>query len=260
MSNSEFTLIDTHTHLDFEPFRENFDEILLDAQKNGVKKFIVPGVTFEDLDKVIELADKYENIYAAVAIHPSEAKTWKDDSYQILKTYANHPKVVAIGETGLDYYWDKSFIDTQQQVFIEHIKLAKELNKPVIVHDRDAHEDTLRILKENNAKDVGVVMHCFSGSAEFALECTKEGFYIALGGPVTFKNAKKAKEVAKAIPIEKLLLETDSPFLTPHPYRGQTNYPAMVKLVAEEIASLRGISVEELASITTENAKRLFNI
>ena len=253
-------LIDTHAHLDFDEFKDDMDNILARIKEAGVEKIVVPGVTFEDLDRVITLAQKHDNIYAAVAIHPSEAKSWGDGSYELLKGYAQKNKVVAIGETGLDHYWDKTFNDVQEHVFREHIRLAKELNKPIIVHDRDAHEDTLRVLKESGASEIGVVLHCFSGSPEFAMQCVKEGYYIALGGPVTFKNAHKPKEVAKQIPLDKLLLETDSPFLTPHPYRGKTNNPAMVKLVAEEIARLREISFEELSEATTENAKRFFGI
>lgn len=253
-------LIDTHAHLDFDEFKDDMENILAQAKEAGVEKIVVPGVTFQDLDRVIALAEKYDNIFAAVAIHPSEAKSWNEGSYELLKTYAQHPKVVAIGETGLDHYWDKTFNDVQEFVFKEHIRLAKELNKPIIVHDRDAHEDTFRVLKETKATEVGVVMHCFSGSVEFAEQCVKQGFYIALGGPVTFKNAHKPKEVARHVPIDRLVLETDSPFLTPHPFRGKTNNPSMVKLVAEEIARLREMSFDELSDITTANAQRFFGI
>jgi TatD DNase family protein len=253
-------IIDTHAHLDFDDYKDNIDGIIENAKNEGVEKILIPGVTLEDIPRIISLIEKYDNLFGAVAIHPSEAKDWNDDSYEKLKQYAQNNKIVAIGETGLDYYWDKSFVDIQKQVFKKHIRLAKELNKPIIVHDRDAHEDTLSILKEENASSVGVVMHCFSGSAEFALQCVKEGFYIALGGPVTFKNAKKPKEVAKAIPIEKLLLETDSPFLTPHPFRGKLNDPSKIRLVAEEIAELKNINIEELGEITSKNAEMLFKI
>lgn len=254
------TLIDTHAHLDFDNYQEDFDKVIEDAFKAGVERMIIPGVTIQDIPKIITLIDKYDCLYGAVGLHPSDAKDWDDNTYETLKEYAKHKKIIAIGEVGLDYYWDKTFNDVQQHVFREQIRLAKELNKPLIVHNRDAHEDTLSILKETEAANIGVVMHCFSGSAEFAIECTKLGFYIALGGPVTFKNAKKPKEVAKAVPVDKLLVETDSPFLTPHPYRGKTNYPHMVKLVAQEIASLRKISFEEVAKTTTENAQKLFKI
>ena len=251
-------LIDTHAHLDFEKFQENLDEVLENSKAVGVEKIIIPGVTLEDTPKIINLIEKYENLFGAVAVHPSEAKGWQAEYYEILKEYAQHDKVIAIGETGLDYYWDKTFKETQQHVFRRHLELAEELNIPVIVHDREAHDDVLEILKE--FPEVKGVMHCFSGNVEFALECVKIGYYIALGGPVTFKNAKDPKEVAKQIPIEKLVLETDSPFLAPHPYRGKENNPSKIILVAQTIAEIKGISVEELGEITSRNAEKLFGI
>ncbi|MDD3014274.1 MAG: TatD family hydrolase [Candidatus Gastranaerophilales bacterium] len=253
-----YRLIDTHAHLDFEDYQGNFDNLLDEAKSAGVEKIIIPGVTIKDLNRIITLIDKYENLFGAVALHPSEAKDWNDDSYNILKEYASHPKVVAIGETGLDYYWDKTFTDTQKFVFKEHTRLAKELDLPLIIHDRDAHADILEILKEEGVNKG--VMHCFSGSAEFAAECIKLGMHIALGGPVTFKNAKKPKEVAKSVPLDKLVLETDSPFLAPQPFRGKQNDPSKIKLVAEEIASIKKISLEEVANITSKNAEILFAI
>ncbi len=274
-----YRLIDTHAHLDFEAFQENIDEILEKARSVGVEKIIVPGVTFDDSEKIINLIEKYDNLYGALAVHPSEVKNWNEDYYDLLKDYAQHEKIIAIGETGLDYYWDKTFIDTQKHVFRRHLELAEELNLPVIVHNRDAHADTLEILKEYSQVERMSeesfqrskaplqpsslplrkgVMHCFSGSAEFALDCIKIGYYIALGGPVTFKNAKKPKEVAQKIPLEYLLLETDSPFLTPHPHRGEQNDPSQIILIAETIADIRGLSVEEIANITSNNAERLF--
>ena len=253
-------LVDTHAHIDFEPLSIDIEKTINDAKDAGVEKIIIPGVTIEDLDKIIALIDKYDCLYGAAGLHPSEAKSWDDNSYNTLKEYAKHPKIVAIGEIGLDYHWDNSFNDLQKHVFKQQIQLAKELKKPVIVHDREAHQDTLNILVETSASEVGGVMHCFSGSAEFALQCIKLNFYIALGGPVTFKNAKKPKEVAKAVPLENLVLETDSPYLTPHPYRGKTNSPHLVRLVAEEIAGIKEIPFNEIARITTLNAKKLFNI
>lgn len=251
-------LIDTHAHLDFEDFQENFDEILEMSKAVGVEKIIIPGVTLEDTPKIINLIEKYDNLYGAVAVHPSEAKNWQESYYEKLKAYASHEKIVAIGETGLDYYWDKSFVDLQKHVFRKHLELAQELNLPVIVHDREAHLDVLNILKE--FPEVKGIMHCFSGSAEFALDCVKIGYYIALGGPVTFQNAKKPKEVAQKVPIEMLVLETDSPFLTPHPFRGKRNDPSKIILVAEAIAEIKNLSAEEVAEITSQNAEKLFKI
>lgn len=253
-----YRLIDTHAHLDFEDFQENIDKILENCRTVGVQKIIIPGVKLEDTEKIINLIEKYDNLFGAVAVHPSETKDWQENYFEKLKEYACHEKIVAIGETGLDYYWDDSFKDIQKHTFRKHLELAEALNLPVIVHDREAHADTLSIIKE--FPKVKGVMHCFSGSAEFAMECIKAGFYIALGGPVTFKNAKKPKEVAEQIPLEKLLLETDSPFLTPQPFRGSQNDPSKIVLVAETIAEIKGLSIAEVADITSANAEKLFGI
>ena len=251
-------LIDTHSHINMIE-NLSIEEILENARKNNVKKLIVPSSNAADIEVVFELSQKYENVYCYLGIHPSEAKDWNDNIEEKIRTLAKSKKVVGIGEIGLDYYWDKSFVELQKEVFIKQIKLANELNLPLNIHDREAHKDTFDILKEHN-KNSTVIMHCFSGSPEFATECIKEGWHIAIGGVVTFKNAKKMKEVASLIPLDKLLLETDAPYLTPVPYRGQENQPAYVKFVAEEIAQLRGISYEEAARITTQNAERLFAI
>ena len=254
------SFIDTHSHIDFEDFTDNMDGLLAKCKEVGVEKIIIPGVTLEDTKRVINLAEKYPELYATVGIHPSEAKTWTDKSYEKLKAFAQNPKVVAIGEIGLDYYWDKSFVDIQKEILIQQIELAKEIKKPIVIHDRDAHLDTFNILKNTNAKDVGVVLHCFSGSVEFMQECIKEGFYISLGGVTTFKNAIKAKEVAEKIPLDRLLLETDAPYLTPVPHRGETNYPYYIPIIAQQIASLKSISIEEVATATTQNAISFFKL
>ena len=254
------SFIDTHSHIDFEDFTDNMDGLLAKCKEVGVEKIIIPGVTLEDTKRVINLAEKYPELYATVGIHPSEAKTWTDKSYEKLKAFAQNPKVVAIGEIGLDYYWDKSFVDIQKEILIQQIELAKEIKKPIVIHDRDAHLDTFNILKNTNAKDVGVVLHCFSGSVEFMQECIKEGFYISLGGVTTFKNAIKAKEVAEKIPLDRLMLETDAPYLTPVPHRGETNYPYYIPIIAQQIASLKSISIEEVATATTQNAISFFKL
>ncbi len=251
-------LIDTHSHINMIE-NLSIEEILKNAAENNVKKIIVPAAEANDIEVVFELSQKYENVYCYLGIHPSEAKDWNDKIEEKIRSLAKSQKVVGIGEIGLDYYWDKSFIDLQKEVFIKQIEIANELNLPVNVHDRDAHRDTFDILKEHN-KNSKVIMHCFSGSPEFANECIKEGWYIALGGVVTFKNAKKMKEVASIIPLEKLLLETDAPYLTPVPHRGEENQPAYIKFVAEEIAGLRGITFEEVAQITTQNAEKILSI
>lgn len=253
-------LIDTHTHIDMDNYKEHFDEILQNAKMHGVEKFVIPGVEPNGFKRILELCEKYPNIYGAVGVHPEELESYNKNSEEIIKEYLKHPKIVAVGEIGLDYYWDKSQTDKQKEIFEKQIYIAKEYHKPILVHDRDAHADTFDILKKTNAKEVGVVMHCFSGSVEFAKECIKEGFYIALGGVTTFKNAKKAKDVAKIVPLDRLLLETDAPYMTPVPHRGEENQPAFVKFVAQEIANLREVSFEEIEQATTLNAQRLLKI
>ena len=253
-------LIDTHAHIDMEDFGADFEQMLARAQENGVQKIIIPAVEPSTFERVLKTAEKSPNLYAATGVHPEDAKNFDEKALNLMEKMIKHPKVVAVGEIGLDYYWDRSYNDVQKAVFEAQIEFAKKHDKPIIVHDREAHGDSLEILKRTNAAEVGVVMHCFSGSPEFALECVKEGFYIALGGVVTFKNAKKMKEVAKIVPLERLLLETDSPYLTPVPFRGKRNEPAYVKYAAEEIANLRGIGFEELARATTENAIKIFRL
>lgn len=253
-------LIDTHSHIDMDNFKDKFDEIVENAKAFGVEKIVIPGVEPAGFERISMLCKKYENVYGAVGVHPSDAVKFDESAEKAMKELLSHPKIVAVGEIGLDYYWDKSQVELQKEVFARQIEIAKEFKKPVLVHDREAHQDTFEILKAAKAKEVGVVMHCFSGSPEFALECVKEGFYVALGGVVTFKNAKKMKEVAQVVPLNRLLLETDAPYLAPEPFRGKENQPAYVKFTAEEIANLRGISFDEVASKTTENAKRVLNL
>ncbi len=253
-------LIDTHTHIDMDNYKDRFDEVLTTAKDYGVEKVVIPGVEPSGFKRIAELCEKYENVYGAVGVHPEDLDSYNEEGENLIREYLKQKKIVAVGEIGLDYYWDKSQIERQKEIFEKQILIAKEAGKPVLVHDREAHLDTFEILKKTKANDVGVVMHCFSGSPEFAMECVKEGFYIALGGVVTFKNAKKVKEVAKIIPLDKLLLETDAPYMTPVPYRGKENQPAYVKFVAQEIANLRNISFEEVAFRTTENAKKFLNL
>ncbi len=251
-------MIDTHSHINMIEGL-TLEEIIKEAKDNGVEKIILPAASLSDIDTVYEIADKYEDVYGLLGIHPSEVKDWTDKLIDKIKEYSKNKKIVGIGEIGLDYYWDKSFNYQQKEVFIKQIELANELNFPISIHDREAHKDTFDILQEHN-KSSTIVMHCFSGSVEFMQECVKQGWYIALGGVVTFKNAIKVKEVAKQVPLDKLLLETDAPYLTPVPYRGKENHPAYVRYVAQEIASIRGISFEEIDEITTINAKKIFGL
>ena len=242
-------LIDTHAHLD----------MLDTVDYTGVGKVVVPSVEEKTMDRVVEIADNYENVYAMVGIFPSEAKTYSEEIENHMIELAKNPKVVAVGEIGLDYYWDTSFNDLQKEVFARQIHLANELNLPIVVHNREAHKDTFDILKSHN-KSSKVLYHCFSGSVEYMKECIKEDWRIAIGGVVTFKNAQKIKDVAKEVPLTHLVLETDSPYLTPVPYRGKPNKPEYVKYVAEEIANIKEMPVDELIDITTCNAEEFFGI
>ena len=251
-------MIDTHSHINMIEGTP-IESVIQNAIENGVDKIIVPSAYPKDIDDVIKLVNRYDNVYGLLGVHPTEVKDWTDDLADKIREYSKNPKIVAIGEIGLDYYWDKSFNDLQKEIFIKQIKLANELNLPISIHDREAHKDTFDILKEHN-KNSKIVMHCFSGSVEFANECIKEGMYIALGGVVTFKNAVKMKEVAINIPLDRLLLETDAPYLTPVPFRGKENQPAYTKYVAEEIAKLRNITVDEINKATTQNTFEVFGI
>lgn len=253
-------LFDTHAHLNAEQYNDDLEEVIERAKHEGVQELVVVGFDRPTIKKAIELAEAYEFIYASVGWHPVDAIDMTDEDLQWIEELASHPKVVALGEMGLDYYWDKSPKDVQREVFRKQIRLAKKVKLPIIIHNRDATADVVEILKEEGAAEVGGIMHCFSGSVEIAKECIEMNFYISLGGPVTFKNAKKPKEVAAEIPLDRLLIETDCPYLTPHPYRGKRNEPSYVKLVAQQIAELKGISFEEVAEATTANAKKCFGM
>ncbi|WP_102273320.1 TatD family hydrolase [Cytobacillus massiliigabonensis] len=253
-------LFDTHVHLNADQYKEDLEEVINRALNEGISQMVVVGFDRPTIERAMELVEKYDFLYASVGWHPVDAIDMKDEDLLWIEELASHPKVVAIGEMGLDYYWDKSPKDVQKEVFRRQIQLAKRVKLPIIIHNRDATADIVEILKEEEAKEVGGIMHCFSGSPETAKECVEMNFYISLGGPVTFKNAKKPKEVAEAIPLEKLLIETDCPYLAPHPYRGKRNEPSYVKLVAEQIAEIKGISFEEVAEATTANAKKIFGI
>lgn len=249
-------IINTHSHVNMLR-QTNIDEAVLGAQKNNII-IIVPSSTADDIFEVDKFIAKYKDVYGYVGVFPEEVQSFSDktlsDMENIIK---NNNKIIGIGEVGLDYYWDKTYKELQKEVFIKQIKFANEMNLPLNIHSRDAHLDTLEILKKYN-KNSMAILHCFSGSLDFAKECIKEGIYIALGGVVTFKNAVRAKEVATNIPLEYLLLETDDPYLAPVPFRGKENQPSYVKYVAQEIANLRGISVDEISKVTTQNAERIF--
>ncbi len=252
--------IDTHVHLNADQYEEDVDEVIHRALEAGVEKMVVIGFDRKTILRAMELTEQHSFIYAVVGWHPVDAIDCTEEDLEWIESLAAHPKVVGIGETGLDYYWDKSPKDIQQQLFRKQIRLAQKVGLPIIIHNRDATADVIRILKEEEAEKTGGIMHCFGGSVETAKECIDMNFMISLGGPVTFKNAKTPKEVATEISLDYLLIETDAPYLAPHPYRGKRNEPAWVTLVAEEIARLKGISVEEVAKRTTVNALKTFNI
>lgn len=251
-------LIDTHVHLNSDVLYQDLDNVINRALDNDVRQMIVVGFDSITNQRAIEIAEKYPFIYATVGLHPTEAKDVKEDDFILLKEQLQHPKVVGVGECGLDFYWDKDHIEEQKTVFRRQIELSKEYNKPLIIHMRDASEATYNVLREY--KGLQGIMHCYSGSPEMVPLFIELGMHISLGGPVTFKNGHKPKQVAQVVDSNYLLVETDSPYLSPHPFRGKTNEPSRVKLVAEEIARLRNVSYDEIANLTSKNARKLFNL
>lgn len=253
-------LFDTHVHLNAWQFKEDLNEVIERAVEAGVTRMTVVGFDEETIPPAIEIAETYDFIYAAVGWHPVDAIDFKDHHLDYLREYAQHEKVVALGEMGLDYHWDKSPKDVQEKVFRAQIQLAKEVNLPIIIHNREATDDVIRILQEEKAEEVGGIMHCYSGTVEQMQSCLEMNFYISLAGPVTFKNAKLPKKVAKEVPLDRLLVETDAPYLAPHPFRGKRNEPAYVTKVAEAIAELRNMDYETICEITTKNALAIYRI
>lgn len=252
-------LFDTHAHIVDSRFGTEQEAVIQRAEANGVNWILNAGADMHSSYLGVGLAEKYDQVYAAVGIHPHDAKDAKSADYEQLAVWATHPKVVAIGEIGLDYHYDFSPREIQQAVFSHQLQMARQTGKPVIIHDREAHADVLATIKEAGAGLTGV-FHCFSGSWEMAQEVLSMGFYISIAGPVTFTNAHKLLDIAQLVPLDRLLIETDSPYLTPHPHRGKRNEPAYVRLVGEKIAHIRGIELAQLAQATTANAKRLFAI
>lgn len=250
-------LVDSHCHLNFPELLANLPAIKQAMQDNQVGHALCISVTLPDFPQVLALAEENENFYASVGVHPDYEDIQEPTVDELIKL-ANHPKVIAIGETGLDYFRLTGDLEWQRTRFRTHIRAAIATGKPLVIHTRNSPEDTLRIMREENAQQVGGVMHCFTESLDVALEAIALGFYISFSGIITFKNAQTIKEVVKHVPLDRILVETDSPYLAPTPYRGKTNQPSYVKHVAEEVANLRGISFDELAAATTENFFRLF--
>ncbi len=248
-------LTDSHCHLD--RLSADLDEVLAEANEAGVGCFLCVSINMENVERVIAIAREYPSVYASVGVHPNE-KEGPEPAAEELSALAEAPRVVAIGETGLDYFHGKGELEWQRERFRRHIAVAKACGKPLIVHMRDSARDTLSILKEEGAAEVGGVMHCFTGDWQTAAEAMEMGFYISFSGIVTFKNADALREVAVRVPEQRLLIETDSPYLAPVPYRGKPNRPAYVRLVAERLAELRHIPLEQLAEQTTKNFHQLF--
>ncbi len=248
-------MIDTHAHLDFF---ENPEEIVERAKEKQVDKIIVAGVGPDKFHDIINLIDKFDNVYGSLGVHPEDIDKFSSETLKEIASLSTHPKIRAIGEIGLDYYWNKENKEEQINLFKAQLELAEALELPVMVHDREAHGDTMSILDAYNLKNV--ILHCFSGSVEMALQCVLRGYYLGIGGVLTFKNAKTIKEVVKEIPLSNLVLETDCPYLTPHPFRGEQNEPSYIPLIAREIANIKDISMDEVAQVTTINASKVFNL
>ncbi len=253
-------LFDSHAHYNDSKFNDDRYQILDMMQENNVGYIMNISDSMQSIERVLEIARKYPFIYASVGVHPEAAADLTESDILLLKKYTENKKVKAIGEIGLDYYYDDVEKSVQKKWFARQIELAKEVNLPVIIHDRDAHGDCMDILREHNVSDVGGILHCYSGSVEMAREILDWGMYIAFGGTLTFKNARKVREVAKYVPIEQIVIETDCPYLAPEPNRGKRNSSLYIHYVAEMLAEIKGISRDEAERITCENAKRVYRI
>ena len=253
-------IFDTHAHYDDERFDEDRDALLRSMKEAGIGNIVNIGANMASSQRSLDLAAEYDFMYAAVGVHPSDCAELDDEKIEKLKEMSSFPKCVAIGEIGLDYYWPEPEHDLQKKWFKRQIALAREVELPIIVHSRDAAADTVDILKSENAGELGGVVHCFSYSKEVAEECVKMGFYIGIGGVLTFKNGRKMKEVAKAIPMERIILETDCPYLAPEPFRGKRNSSLYLPYVVGAMAQIKGISEEEVISITEANAREMYRL
>ena len=253
-------MIDSHAHYDNERFDADREKILAQAFQSGVTHIVNPGCDLPSSRKAIAMAEAHAGLFAAVGFHPHEASAYSEGDAQTLLSLARHPKVVAIGEIGLDYHYDFSPRDVQKQVLRAQIELARQVGKPVILHDREAHGDVVALVREEKAGEVGGVFHCWSGSRETAELVLRMGFHIGVGGSVTFKNAHRLQEVVRHIPIDRLLIETDCPYMTPEPFRGRRNWSGLMVHVLEKLSELRGETVAELEARTTDNAIRLFRL
>lgn len=253
-------IFETHAHYDDEAFDEDRETLLLSMQENGIGTIVNVGASLKSTKTTIALTEKYPFIYGAAGVHPSETAELQEESFAWLQEVSKLPKIVAVGEIGLDYYWEEPEHDIQKYWFERQLDLAKEVGKPVIIHSRDAAQDTLEIMQKKHAEEIGGVIHCYSYSPDMAMNYVKMGFYIGIGGVVTFKNGKKMKEVVEAVPLERILLETDSPYLAPEPNRGKRNSSLNIPYIAQQIAGIKGISYEEVIAQTEENAKKMYRL
>jgi TatD DNase family protein len=249
-------LVDTHCHIDSDRYNKDRDRILKDIEEN-LEFAVNIGYDLESSKRSVELADKYDFMYAVVGVHPTDIKGYDDKLENSLEELAKNPKVVAIGEMGLDYHWMKDEKEEQKKIFRRQLELARRVGKPVVIHTREATADTIEILKEYS--DIKGILHCYPGSYESALQLM-DNYYFGIGGVVTFKNSKKTVEAVSKIPLERLVIETDAPYLTPTPFRGKRNHPIYVEYIAQKIAEIKGISYEEVVEVTTENAKKVYRV
>ncbi|HSB03912.1 MAG TPA: TatD family hydrolase [Thermodesulfobacteriota bacterium] len=253
-------LIDSHAHLEMPEFKKDLESVIQRAKESGVEYIFTVGTEKKDWKRALEIANSHPSIYAILGVHPHNAKEIDEESYRILKGLCQDEKVKAYGEIGLDFFRNLSPRDIQLKRFREQIGLARELGLPIVVHDREAHQETLDILKSEKAEECGGIIHCFSGDGEMAKVCIDMGFYISIPGSITFKNAVGFREVVRKIPLESLLVETDAPFLTPEPFRGKRNEPGYVRYTAQKVAEIKKVPFEKVAAITTENALRVYRL
>lgn len=249
-------LIDTHCHIDSESY-ENPEEVIKNMKNNII---VASAASPSSIEEVVSLASKYENVYGTIGIHPEFASTYTKKDLEMLESYINHPKIIGIGEIGLDYHYGKEDSEAQKELFIKQIELANKYNKTIVIHTRDAALETYNIIKDYKNEETKLILHCYSGSLERAKDYIKLGAKLGIGGVLTFKNEKKLKEIVKELDLGNFVLETDSPYLTPEPYRGKKNEPMNVKFVAEKIAEIKGIDPEKVAEITTKNALDQFDL
>jgi len=253
-------LIDTHAHLEMPEFKRDLEAVIQKAKESGVEYIFTVGTEKKDWKRALEIANSQPSIYAILGVHPHNAKEIDDQTYPMLKELCRNGKVKALGEIGLDFFRNLSPQDIQLKRFREQVGLAKGLGLPIVVHDREAHQETMEILRSEKAEECGGIIHCFSGDYEMAKVCMDMGFYISVPGSITFKNAESFREIVKRIPLESLLLETDAPFLTPEPFRGKRNEPSYVRYTAQKVAEVKKVSFEKVAEVTTENAMRVYRL